>query len=188
MGLMYVSQDFREGEPIEYNWMNRHGSDNMSKLTDYVDEYRPGARRFDVGQSSNFLNMPIAIEALRQILAWGVHNIAASLETLVDHAASCSESIGLSSIPKPFRSPHMLGISMDGIDSAMVMSELKANNIFASARGRVLRISPHLFCDLRDIEHFIDVLAVSIRRERNKPSLISSNKGQMVQIEVGAVI
>jgi hypothetical protein len=51
-------------------------AEDAARLTDYSDRYRPGARRFDVGQRSNFTLVPLAIAALRQLGEWGVGNIS----------------------------------------------------------------------------------------------------------------
>src|SRR5918997_2119159 len=68
VGFMYVGEEYREGAPIEHNWINRRGSENFSGLVGYEDAFQPGARRYDVGERSNFVLLPIANEALRQIL------------------------------------------------------------------------------------------------------------------------
>src|SRR5918995_5060903 len=76
LGFMYVGEEYREGTPIEHNWINRRGSENFARLVEYEDAFQPGARRFDVGERSNFVLLPMAIAALRQILDWGIQNVS----------------------------------------------------------------------------------------------------------------
>ena len=64
VGFCYVDERWRGGEPLEENWLNREGSEDFSRLTEYRDGYRPGARRYDVGEASNFILMPMATAAL----------------------------------------------------------------------------------------------------------------------------
>ncbi len=59
LGLLYVSERWqREGRPIEQNWIHRKDSENFARLVDYQDEFDAGARRFDVGERSNFALVP----------------------------------------------------------------------------------------------------------------------------------
>jgi hypothetical protein len=75
-GLAVFGEEQRSGRPIEENWSNRVDAEDAARLADYSDRYRPGARRFDVGQRSNFTLVPMAIAALRQLGEWGVGNIS----------------------------------------------------------------------------------------------------------------
>ncbi|MGB3634004.1 MAG: aminotransferase class V-fold PLP-dependent enzyme, partial [Rubrobacteraceae bacterium] len=76
LGFMYVYEAYREGNPIEQNWIVREGSQDFARLVDYRDGYAPGARRYDVGERSNFNLLPMANAALQQVLDWGVENIS----------------------------------------------------------------------------------------------------------------
>ena len=84
VGFMYVDEKHRGGRPIEHNWINRHRSEDFAQLVDYQDAFQPGARRYDVGERSNFVLLPMAAEALRQLLDWGVENVSETIGTLTD--------------------------------------------------------------------------------------------------------
>jgi selenocysteine lyase/cysteine desulfurase len=79
-GFCYVDSRWHDGMGLEENWMNRADSEDFSRLVDYRDNYQNGARRFDMGESSSFILSPIAAAALKQILDWGVENIALTLQ------------------------------------------------------------------------------------------------------------
>ena len=68
LGFMYVDEAHREGNPIEQNWIVREGSEDFTRLVDYRDGYAPGARRYDVGERSNFILLPMANAAMQQVL------------------------------------------------------------------------------------------------------------------------
>ena len=52
LGYLYVAPKWREsGVPLEQSWIARAGSDDFSKLVDHAGAYRPGSRRFDMGES-----------------------------------------------------------------------------------------------------------------------------------------
>lgn len=49
LGYLYVAAAHRDGEPLEENWLSRVRSEDFARLVDYQEDYRPGARRFDMG-------------------------------------------------------------------------------------------------------------------------------------------
>jgi len=51
-----------------------------------------------------------------------------------------------------------------GADSHGVEIALRKQGIIASARGDVLRIAPHFFTRLEDIDHVLDALAKAVRK------------------------
>ncbi len=73
--LAYIHEDFNDGIPLEESWMTRPNSERFERLTQYEKGYKPGAVRFDVGQSSNFILVPMLNEALGQLLDWGIGEI-----------------------------------------------------------------------------------------------------------------
>jgi selenocysteine lyase/cysteine desulfurase len=56
--LSFIHEDFNGGVPLEESWMTRTNAERFDRLTHYVDSYKPGAIRYDVGQSSNFILIP----------------------------------------------------------------------------------------------------------------------------------
>lgn len=159
LAYFYAAPKWREsGTPIEYSWLTRAGSEDFGRLIDYRDDYRPGARRFDMGEFPQFVLAPMATAALRQILAWGVARTASSLSVLTEHIARCAQDIGYVVLPAAERSPHMIGIRHPkGIPAALPQG-LRDANIYVSFRGDSIRIAPHLYNDLSDIERLFEVL------------------------------
>jgi len=109
VGFMHVGEEYREGEPIEHNWINRRGSQDFSGLVDYQDAFQPGARRYDVGERSNFALLPMAAEALRQLIDWGVGNVSETIGTLTDLVEEKAEELGIVTIPKERRAEPQTG-------------------------------------------------------------------------------
>ena len=71
IGLAYFGPAYDDGVPLEENWITRRGSQDLSSLVRYQEEYQPGAVRFDVGERSNFVLMPMLEAGLSQVLNWG---------------------------------------------------------------------------------------------------------------------
>jgi selenocysteine lyase/cysteine desulfurase len=158
LGYLYVNPRFNDGEPLEENWIARSGSDDFSSLVDYQDAYQPGARRFDVGERTNFQLVPMAIAAIDQVLEWTVPRIAVTLRAITDEIAERAEALGLNTPPPKERAPHMLGVGLP-VDAARAASTaLESANVVASVRGPSLRIAPHLHTNADDVDRLVDVL------------------------------
>src|SRR3546814_6284815 len=96
--------------PIEQNWIARRDSEDFAGLVDYKSDYQPGARRFDVGERSNFALTPAAMAALGMLLDWGVENIQATLKARTTAiAARARDEFGLDTAPESKRAGHYLG-------------------------------------------------------------------------------
>jgi selenocysteine lyase/cysteine desulfurase len=158
VGFMYVDEKHREGQPIELNWINRRGSEEFSKLVDYQDAFQPGARRYDVGERSNFVLLPMAAEALRQLLDWGVENVSESVGMLTDLVEQKAEERGITRIPKERRARHMIGLMLGPGAPADLATRLMRHDVFVSVRGSSVRVSPHLYNTEEDVARFFDVL------------------------------
>ena len=163
LGFMYVGEEYREGTPIEHNWINRHGSEDFSRLVEYEDAFQPGARRFDVGERSNFVLLPMANEALRRILAWGVGNIAETLSVLTVRIEDEARELGMETMPARRRAGHMIGLKLGPKAPEDLAARLARDNVFVSVRGRSLRVSPHLYNTEADVERLFDSLVRHLR-------------------------
>jgi len=153
IGYLYVSPHWRaNGTPIDYSWLSRKDSDNFASLVLYQDEYRSGARRFDVGECSNFVLVPMAIAALRQILAWGVKNIQQSISVLTNMIAREAAGLGCVIPPEGDRVGHMIGVRFPGGIPDQLGKKLSDARIYVSTRGNAIRIAPHLYNDKADVE------------------------------------
>lgn len=159
LGYLYVGPKWREaGVPLEQSWIAREGSDDFSRLVDHTDAYRPGARRFDMGESPQFVLAPMAIAALQQILAWGVERIQQTLSLLTGKIAQLAADIDYSVLPPEQRSAHMIGIRhARGIPPGLPQ-RLHEANVYVSVRGDSIRIAPYLYNDASDVERLFEVL------------------------------
>ena len=158
VGFMYVAEEHREGEPIEHNWINRRGSEDFARLVGYQDAFQPGARRYDVGERSNFVLLPMANEALRQILDWGVENVSETIGGLTDLIETEAKERGIEAIPAKWRARHMIGLKLGFAVPDDLAARLAEKGVFVSVRGESVRVSPHLYNTERDVERLFRVL------------------------------
>lgn len=158
LGYLYVAPKWHDGYPIEYSWLSRFGSEDFSKLVQYTEDFRSGARRYDMGEFSNFINVPMAIVGLRQILAWDVSSIADTLRDLTSYAAECARGLGWIVPADSERVPHLLGIRPSATMPSDIGQKLSQNKIYVSIRGNAIRIAPYLYTQKSDIDRLFDVL------------------------------
>ena len=157
-GFCYIAPKWHGGMPLEENWFNRAGSEDFARLVDYREAYQPGARRYDQGEASSFMLSPIAAAGLKQILEWGVENIAETLRGKTDVIAYRAQQMGLSVAPAQVRAPHLIGVSKPGGFREDLPALLAQDNVFVSVRGESIRISPHLYTTKEDIDRLFTVL------------------------------
>jgi selenocysteine lyase/cysteine desulfurase len=159
LGYLYVAPKWQEsGVPLEQSWIARAGSDDFSRLVDHTDAYRPGARRFDMGESPQFVLAPMAIAGLQQVLAWGVERIQRTLGLLTEKIAQLAAEIDYSPVPSAQRSAHIIGIQPAHGIPAELAQRLHDANVFVSVRGDSIRIAPYLYNDAADVERLFAVL------------------------------
>lgn len=158
LGFVWASPARRNGNPIEHGWLTRKGSEDFSRLVDYRETYRPGARRYDVGEVSNFILIPMAIAAIKLILSWGISYIQNEVKKLTDYAAQEAEKIGFKTLPLPIRSPHIIGLKYEGKIPTNLSSRLSEKNVFVSLRGSSIRVSPYIYNTREDVVRLLTVL------------------------------
>lgn len=158
LGFLYVAPEHQRGRPLEQNWIARENSEDFARLVDYRDAYQPGARRYDVGERSNFALVPVAIAALEQLLDWGVPEIARTLAARTRDIAARAAGLGLSSAPEGRRAGHFLGLRFPAGVPADLPDRLAAERVHVSLRGDSLRVTPHLYNDDDDVERLFTVL------------------------------
>ena len=163
VGFMYVGEAYREGVPVEHNWINRRGSEDFSRLVEYRDAFQPGARRYDVGERSNFVLLPMAASALRRILDWGVPNVSETIGGLTNLVETEAGARGIEAIPGGRRARHMIGLKLGPEAPDDLAARLAAEGVFVSVRGESVRISPHLYNTERDVERLFAGLEKALR-------------------------
>lgn len=165
-GFLYVAPRWQNGRPLEHHWFGRAGSQDFSNLG-YPDGFQPGARRFDVGEPSNFGLLPGAIAAVEQILEWGVDRIEATVGAFTDAIAIRAAPLGLTAVPAPLRARHYLGLKTAEGLPADLGGALARHGVHVSIRGgRTLRITPHVYNESWEVDRLLAVLEPALAGPR----------------------
>lgn len=157
--LSYIHEDFNGGIPLEESWMTRPNAERFDRLTNYVEGYKPGAIRYDVGQSSNFISIPMLNEALEKLLNWGageIQDYCGSLAVpLIDYFLERNTPVD----DEHHRAHHLMGHQLpDGTDGEALVEELQRRKVYVSLRGSNIRISINVFNTEEDIQELITAL------------------------------
>ncbi len=164
LGFLYAAPHRRQGTPLEHNWIARAGSDDFAGLVSYRDEFRAGARRYDMGEVSNFSLIPVALASLRLIDGWGVDRIASACRHLTDRVAAGATELGLRVPPDDQRAPHMIGLRLPStVDPSALARRLAGEDVHVSIRGDAVRVSAHVYNTDEDVDRLLSVLAETVR-------------------------
>ena len=168
-GYLYVAPRWQDGAPIEQNWIARQESENFAGLVDYKAAYQPGARRFDVGERSNFALTPAAKASLEYLIGLGTQRIYATLKTRNDRIAERAKAeLGLDTVRADRRAGHYLGLRFGDAKFSNggpteLPGKLAAQKVFVSVRGKAMRVTPHVYNTDADIERLFAVLKTALR-------------------------
>lgn len=158
LGYCWVAPHLRGGVPLERNWITREGAEDFTGLVEYTDGFAPGARRYDMGERSNFHVLPMGLASIDQLLRWGVANVEGYIGGLTDAIADGATSLGWDVAPATSRSRHMLGLRRPGGIPEKLGDMLKEAGVYVSVRGSSIRVSPHVYNDAEDVARLLEVL------------------------------
>ncbi|PAU94461.1 aminotransferase [Aliifodinibius salipaludis] len=157
--LGYLGPRLQNGIPLEEGWIVRKNSEDFSGLVDYEDGYQPGAQRFDMGERSNFILVPMMIEAIKQILDWKPQNIQRYCKQLTADLEKDLPDYGYQIEETDWRAGHMFGIRLPAsVSLKKLQRQLDEHNIHVSVRGSAVRVAPNVYNDEKDIAMLHDVL------------------------------
>ncbi len=158
IGFAYYNSYFDNGMPIENNWINKSNSENFEGLLNYEQEYKPQANRYSMGEQSQFIHMPMQVQALEQILEWGVENIQAYSKSILDPILPLLHQKKIWIENEMHRSNHLFGLKPSKKIDQTLKQRIRDENIFVSYRDSSIRVSTHLYNDRADLEKLIDIL------------------------------
>ncbi|MGB8190997.1 MAG: aminotransferase class V-fold PLP-dependent enzyme [Chitinophagaceae bacterium] len=160
-GMAFLGEYFDDGRPLEETWLNRLGSENFRGLVDYQPLYHPKASRYNMGECSNFINLPMQKAALAQILEWTPDAISAYCSQLTAPLVEYLTANGFWLEQEAYRAKHLFGFRLPGhLNIEAVQQELLKKKVVVSLRGNAVRVSPHVYNDHRDMQALTDALSI----------------------------
>lgn len=161
--LAWYGPRFDDGVPLEETWIAREGSEDFAGLVRYRDGYREGAARYDVGERSSFIHVPMLTASLRLILGWGPERIQAYCRELLAETLTAAAERGARLSTLDGGAAHIVGVRIpEGTDAGRLQRALEERNVHASLRGDALRLSPNVYDDPVDAEAMREALLAAL--------------------------
>lgn len=158
-GCAYYGEAFDHGKPIEISWMNKQGSEVFEKLSNYEPAFKSGAYRYNLGEQSQFIHLPMLCNSLRQILDWGVKNMQTYCKSLVDQCIPAFKEHGLWIEDSDARANHLFGLRSESGFKPELRKKLLEANIYVSYRDDAIRISPGVYSTIDDLMQLVKIIA-----------------------------
>lgn len=159
-GFVYVRGELvRELEPEVVGWMSVRASDELTQLVDYEFAYHDDARRFEVLTLPyhDFAGMNASLELLLEL---GPAAVADHIERLVSRVvdwASAERSVRLVTPADPARRAGIVAIVPN--DPGAASERLRQARISHSLREGAIRLSPHCYNTVSEIDRALAILA-----------------------------
>jgi selenocysteine lyase/cysteine desulfurase len=164
IAFLYVRRELAESlRPTVTGWFGR--ADPFAFDAASLD-WGPGARRFD-GGTPPVINAYIARAGLEIIHQVGPHSIQAWTRVLSERLINRGTARGLTlhGVSDPAGKAPTTAFRVPG-DSAEVERRLRARGVIGSARGSVVRLAPHFYSTLEDVDRSLDALAEVVGEAR----------------------
>ncbi|WP_109833083.1 aminotransferase class V-fold PLP-dependent enzyme [Reichenbachiella versicolor] len=155
IGLAYYGEMFDNGQPLEYPWVTAKDADKFSMGMEYVDGFRPGSLRYDMGQMSNFILNPMLIQSLKQVNQWTTNFIQTHCSDITHEPILRLKELGMYIEDEDSRGHHIFGVKYPEGTLDQLQKALKKHRVFVSFRGKFVRVAPHVYNDTRDMNKLI---------------------------------
>jgi len=168
LAFLYAAPRRQDGEPLEQHAFCRMGADGYVNHYARDRDFMPGARRYDMGERSNFATIPMAIESIGYLREIGLERARGHIESVTDALAARASSLGIAVLDKSLRSPHLLGLKGDGDFSDGAVKAMAQAGIVVSARDGTVRVAPHIYTESTDIDRFGVALETYLSRSKRR--------------------
>jgi len=163
IGLAYYGSSFDNGKPVEENWINRLNSEDFAGLVNYQHQYQPGALRYEVGEHSNFILVPMLLKAVQQLNNWGPERIQEYCRNIGQPVLQKLAEKGFIIEDEAWRSAHLFGIRLPGsVNMDDVKKSLLKNNVYVSFRGSAIRVAPNVYNTQKDFDKLYKALTKAL--------------------------
>lgn len=163
LGMAYYGDYFNDGKPIEENWINRLDSENFSALVNYQSQYQPGMLRYEMGERSNFIHVPMLLKSIEQLSKWGVDRIQEYCAAISRESISKLREKDFTIEEAEWRGAHLFGLRLPkNADFEKVKASLLKHKIYVSIRGNAIRVAPNVYNTEKDMARLTKVLITSL--------------------------
>ena len=153
--LLFAAPHRQNGNPIEFHHGARQSNPGHTENTpDYAMAFRDNAHRYDMGERNNYITLPMAVAALKQLHEWTPQAIAETLAAITDRVAAAATERSCAVPPAAHRVAIFIGLRGGEPPPHDLDARCSEDGVYFNLRGDTMRISPHLFIDETDIDRF----------------------------------
>jgi selenocysteine lyase/cysteine desulfurase len=144
-------------EPAVAGWMAFEGTDDFSRLTEYDPTFRSDARRFEMVTLpfQDFHGMTTSLGLLAET---GTPAIAAHIEALHRPVLRWADACGVRVVSPRDQLHRSAILSVAPPDPVAGYRALKGARVVCSMREGAIRLSPHLYNTVEEMERVVGVL------------------------------
>lgn len=157
-GFVYVRKELIPAlEPTITGWMAFEGTDDFSRLTEYNPTFRADARRFEMVTLpfQDFVGMTSSLGLLLEI---GIRDIAEVTRAMHEPVVKWARENGVR-VASPLEERHRSAIlCVAPPKAAEAFHAVKRARIVCSLREGAIRLSPHCYNTLEEMEKVVEVL------------------------------
>jgi selenocysteine lyase/cysteine desulfurase len=162
-GFAYFGAFFDDGIPVEETWMNREKSNEFQGLLERQPNYRPMAQRYNSGEFSNFIQIPMFQAAVEDVLERDPARVQDYCKKLIAPFLPELEALGCQFEDASFRASHLFGIHLPAhAETQAVQQALAKRKVVVAVRSTIIRISPHVYNDAADMSALIEALRAAL--------------------------
>ncbi len=157
-GFVYVRRELIERlEPAVTGWMAFEGTDDFSRLTEYNPTFRSDARRFEL-ITLPFQDFYGMSESLRMLLELGIRDIAEFTHALHEPVLRWADDRGIR-VASPREEAHRSAIVCVAPPKPVdAYHALKRAHVVCSLREGAIRLAPHFYNTVEEMEKVVEVL------------------------------
>ncbi|OYU92684.1 MAG: aminotransferase [Bacteroidetes bacterium B1(2017)] len=161
--LAYFGKYFDDGFPLEQTWIGRKNSQDFKNLINYQTDYQEGAFRYNMGEFSNFINLPMVEKALDLLIEWKPVEVQNYAKNLAKPYIERLRNAGYWIENEDFRSAHLFGIRLPkDLKIETIQKALSDEKVFVSYRGNAIRLSINVWNNENNMELFTKILEENI--------------------------
>ena len=157
-GFVYVRKELIEQlEPTVTGWMAFEGTDDFSRLTEYNPTFRSDARRFEMITLpyQDFVGMTTSLQLLLEV---GVRHVAEVTRATHEPVVKWAQENGVR-ITSPTENGHRSAILCVAPPKPVeAYHAMKRAHVVCSLREGAIRLSPHCYNTVEEMEKVIEVL------------------------------
>jgi cysteine desulfurase/selenocysteine lyase len=158
-GFVYVRRDLVTAlQPLDVGWACMKSTTDYTRLTDYEFDFFDDARRFEVVTLA-YHDFAVANASTALLLELGVANVAAHIEQLTARIVDWAQSRSDVRLVTPADLRRRAGIvSFAPIELDAMAARLTAAHVSHTVREGAIRLSPHVYNTIEEIDAVIGVL------------------------------